>query len=321
MSATIRLFSGSGIQTTDAQDLPKLLKDKDALLWIDITGPQEEDVRLMQEVFHFHPLAIEDTRNQKQRPKAEEFEDHIFIILNPISDPSDGDDLFRELDVFVGKNYLVTVHPAAEPVVDEMLHRLTVHQTRMIKSSSRLLHLLMDTIVDDYFPCLEKLEDDIENLASRIVNTPDQDILNQIFRTKHMLNAISRVVLPQQDITSMVMNHDLVFIEKDNLYHLRDVHDHLLRIADMVHTQRDNLNSLINLHVSATSNRLNFIVNRLTLFTIVIGVLTVISGFYGMNFETTFPPFDREWGVPFVLGMMGVMIIFLLEVLRRRRWF
>jgi magnesium transporter len=320
MPITIKIFPENKSLSTKTEELPKLLNNPDVVIWADITGPDSDDVHVMQHVFKFHPLAIEDTHNQRQRPKAEEFEDHLFIILNPITGEL-GDNLFRELDVFIGRNYLVTVHPAKESIIDEMNSRLGSRISKQIMSSSRLLHILIDAIIDNYFPCLEQLEDDIENLASVIVDKPDQETLNQIFKTKHLLNTISRVVLPQQDILKILLDHDLVFIEKENHYYLRDVFDHLLRIADMVHTQRDNLNGLINLHVSATSNRLNFIVNRLTLFTIVIGVLTVVSGFYGMNFEQNFPPFDAAWGVPFVLGMMIVMIVVLISELRRRRWY
>ncbi len=284
-------------------------------LWVDITGPSEEDVRVMREVFRFHPLAIEDTRNQRQRPKAEDYGDHLFLILNPVSWDGEGV-VFRELDVFVGKGSVVTVHPGAEPTVEEVRHRIDAHA-----DPGRIVHALLDTVVNGYFPVLDTLGEAVDELEDLVVTAPQTEVLGQLFRLKRTLLEMRRVVGPQRDMMNVLTRHDLPYLDAEALrYHFRDVYDHLLRISDMLDTYRDLLTSTIDLYMSAVSNRLNQVVNRLTVFTVLIGVVAVITGFYGMNFEHTWPPFGAPWGVPFTLGVMVLVVGALLWAFRRAGW-
>jgi magnesium transporter len=315
----ITLFTPEGIKEANSADLPNLLRDDKAIFWVDITGPGADDISVMRDVFNFHPLAIEDTRNHRQRPKLEEYSGYVFIIVNPITNL--GDDLdFRELDIFVGRNYVVTVHAEAEPVVDAAHQRLAYISQSMSMTVSYLTYILLDIMVDGYFPIVDMVESEIDDLEDQILENPKQSALNRLFELKRMLLALWRVIWPQRDIlSSLVQPHILAFATDKNSaqYYIRDVSDHLLWIADMVSTFRDTLTSIIDLYMSAVSNRLNQTVNRLTVFTLVIGVLTVISGFYGMNFDHNWPPHDAPWAVPFVLALMLFGSVAVLYVLRR----
>jgi magnesium transporter len=287
--------------------------------WIDITGPDDDEARLMREVLRFHPLAIEDTRNQRQRPKVEEYPDHLFLILNP--GEVGGEDLeFRELDVFLGSSFVATVHPEPEPVLAEAQRRLARVPPEAL-TPGYVVYTLLDTVVDSYFPLLDGIGDEIEDLEDLVLERPDQETLNRLFNLKRQLVVLRKVVAPQRDAMSLLTRRDLRFIDQSRLaYHLRDVHDHLLRVSDMVDTFRDLLSSGIDLYMSSVSNRLNRVVNRLTVVTIVVGVLAVITGFYGMNFERTWPPFEVGWGVPFALGLMSAAILVIVSVVRWLRW-
>lgn len=311
-----------GYQQVDPSQLPALLGDSANTLWIDMTGPTDEDVRVMQEVFKFHPLAIEDTHNQEQHPKIEEYADHLFVIVNPVAFHRRSPD-FRELDVFVGRNYLVTVHQAAEPVIDQVCQRLN-RGASLPMSSGFLLYVVLDTVVDGYFPVIDALEERINDVENAVLvgARRDSDTLNQLFSLKRGLAVLWRGVWPQRDLLSKLTHHDLGVIDYRALqYYLRDVSDHLLWIADTINTFRDTLTSITDLHLSVVSNRLNRIVNRLTIFTLMIGALTVITGFYGMNFETNWPPFKESGpiGVLFVLGVMIASTVVLLMILRRMK--
>lgn len=312
------LFEGQTRRTLPIAKLEASLEDDSGTLWLDITGPDDDAARLLREVFGFHPLAIEDTRNQQQRPKAEEFADHLFIILNPIH-PEQEDEPFRELDVFVGRNYIVTVHPADEQSIDVVLRRLEPDRLTLEISATYLLYTLMDTVVDGYFPVLERVGDEIDELGNRIFAHPDRRALNRLFQLQQFLGTIARVVGPQQDIVTILMHHPMVFLDQNSQYHLRDISDHLIRAGDSVRTLRETVTSLFNLYMSAISNKLNQDVNRLTVLAVIIGAMTVVSGFYGMNFEHTWPPFSEAWSIPLVIGMMAAGMALVLYMVRRPR--
>jgi magnesium transporter len=287
--------------------------------WIDITGPDDVEAQIMKDVLGFHPLAIEDTRNQHQRPKVEEYPNHLFLILNPGA-LAGADAEFRELDVFLAKSFVATVHPTAEPILAEVERRLGwVPQGAL--SPGYVTYTLLDTTVDSYFPLLDSVGDEIEGLEDLVLERPDDSTLNRLFQLKRQLLALRKVIAPQRDAMSLITRRDLPFLDQTKLaYHLRDVHDHLLRLGDMVDTFRDLLSSGIDLYMSSVSNRLNRVVNRLTVVTVIVGVLAVITGFYGMNFEHTWPPFGARWGVPFALGLMGGIASLIILTLRKLRW-
>jgi magnesium transporter len=300
-------------------DLAAQLASGEGTLWVDVTGPSPEDLELLRRVFDFHPLALEDTYNQKQRPKAEEFEDHLFIILNPLRHIPAEDELFRELDVFVGKNYLVSVHAEEEPLLELVRARLEPGRTSFAISATYLLYVLLDTVVDDYAPMLEHIEDELDELGNVVFAKPARRVLSRLFELQQMLIHTARILEPQRDVLNVLVNHQLVFIDQDSRYYLRDVADHLLRATDRVRAMRDTVNSLLNLYISAVSYRLNRDVNRLTLLAVIVGSLTVISGFYGMNFTATWPPFSAWWGVPAVLLMMLGAVLSLIYSIGRQR--
>lgn len=299
--------------STDA--LAKRLKAEEDVVWVDMRGPSEQEIAVLRNTFKFHPLAIEDTHNQKQRPKAEEFSDHLFIILNPVA-PEHAEDVFHELDVFVGHNFVVTVHSDDDALLDRVRARLEPKRTSFPVSATYLLYVLFDEAVDGYAPLLERIEDELEELGNRLFANPRKEVLNRLFELQQTLNQMSRVLGPQQDIVNVLLHHHLVFIDQDSQYYLRDITDHLLRTNDAIRIQRDTVNSLLNLYISAVSYHLNRDVNRLTRLAIVVGGLTVISGFYGMNFADTWPPFAAWWGVPLVIAMMVGAVVTILFFLR-----
>jgi magnesium transporter len=315
----ILLLTSKGSEKKSIEDIPALLgTEDDSIFWIDMQGPNAEDIAVMRDVLHFHPLAIEDTRNHEQRPKIEEYPGYLFIIVNPVSIGKEELD-FRELDIFVGRNYVVTVHGEAEPVVEETRKRLSHTATLPQISVSYLMYILLDIMVDGYFPIMDMIEEEINELEDVILARPRQDALTRVFTLKRMLLHLWRVVWPERDILStLTQPHILGFADKNAAqYYLRDVSDHLFWIADMVGTFRDTLTSVIDLYMSSVSNRLNRVVNRLTVITLAFGCVAVITGFYGMNFLNTWPPFEDVRGVPFVLGLMTVVGAVTVIVLKR----
>lgn len=313
----IQHYTHEAISHRTHADLPSHLASQDGAVWVDITLPSEEGIAVLRDTFRFHELAIEDVLNQEQRPKAEEFSDYVFMILNPLF-YNNGEIKSRELDVFFGQGYLVTVHVGEEPIVEQAQRRIMPGKVSFDISATYLLYVLLDTVVDEYLPLLEQIEGEIDVLGTQLLSRPNRQMQLHLFKIKRNLNTLWWIIWPQKDILSVVTHHNLEFVDKKSQYYLRDVADHLTRITDTLQASRESVTGLINLYVSAVSNQLNMAVNRLTVFAVLIGVLTVVGGFYGMNFQHTWPPFDAPWGVPFVIGVMILLSVVTYLLVRRR---
>lgn len=313
-------FVKDRLEVVPPDELERYLQTPGEAVWVDLKVSEVDVLQRLQERLNFHPLAIEDTQNRHQRPKVDEYEDHLFFIANPLR-LVDDEYLFGELDIFLGRTYIVTVHQDLDDVVQEALRRINYRSSFRHPSTEYVLYVLFDTIVDAYGPILNEIDEQIEQLSEEVLRRPDQGLLEQVLLLQQALNEIWRVVEQERDLLHVLQHHkeDLLIYHDVLEYYLRDVHDHLIRISNTSILLRENLASLINVYLSSTSNRLNFVVNRLTIITIMIGVLTVVSGFYGMNFEQTFPPFSAEWGVPFTLGLMAFIMLVLLLIFRRMR--
>lgn len=319
MSVSIQCFRDGVLHPADLADVPELLSSIAGFLWVDILGPEPDDISLMLDTLKLHPLAVDDTRNLQQRPKVEDYGDHTFIILNPV-DATDSAVNFRELDVFVSERLLVTVHNGAEPVVEDLVDRLSRPGGAGELTPGRVVHHLMDTIVDAYFPVLDGIIDAIEDLEDGFVADPKAGRLQEVYRIKRTLLDMQRVLSAQRDMFGVLTREDVSLFDDPTLrFYVRDVYDHVLRLGDQVTMAREMVSTLVELYLSATSNRLNEVVNRLTVITLLIGVVTVVTGFYGMNF-THLWPLEAEWGVPFALGVMLASGVGLLAGLRRLGW-
>jgi magnesium transporter len=312
-------YHNSVIQPIASQDVPDFLTKKEGILWVDLDVSKPDDAAALESLFHFHPLAIEDVMHRHQRPKADEYQDYLFLILNPISSLGSAN-IFRELDIFINKKYIVTTHHGTETIIADARHRLGLYHIPFENLSTYLLYVLVDTLVDAYLPKLEEIEKKIDSLSEAALENPRRDLLKQISNIKGYLNEIWWVIFPQQDVISFLMQHEEFFADEKSRYYLRDVSDHLTRILNATQSARETMNGLISIYMGAVSNRLNIAVNRLTVFTVLIGVITVFGGFYGMNFLHTWPPFDAPWGVPAVILMMILTTLAMLWLMRWQRW-
>jgi len=315
----ITVFAPDALREAAPEELPALLATDGALFWADITGPAEDDLRVLRDVFHFHPLAIEDTHNQEQRPKVETYPNETFIIFNAVTLDGEQAIATRELDVFLGARFLVTVHAAPEPLVEEALRRVCRAPEHLAASARHLCYVLADVLVDHLFPVMEAIGQESETLGDAILARPDQATLSRLFALKRQGTEVWRLVWAQREmLNDLAHEWDVKGGGAELRYYMRDVIDHLTLLADMMSVQRDMITGLIDLYMSATSNRLNVVINRLTVITVAIGVLTVFGGFYGMNFARTWPPFDAWWGVPVVILAMIMVVALLLREFRRR---
>jgi magnesium transporter len=321
--------------------LQHYLAQPQAIVWMDL-GIGEHDA-LLRDTFKFHPSAIEDTTNDRQRPKAQDYEGYVFVILNTVScvraqdkpdktisvhksaqnKVDDGID-FYEINAFVGKNYIVTIHRNAEPVVDELTRRLTRTPRPTHLSVGYLLYLLLDTTLEQYTPVMDHIGDTLDQIEDTLLTRPQSLELAQLFRLRRTLGEMWRVVVHQREMMSVLHDQEMYAHNESLQYYMRDVTDHTIHISDTVNTLRENVHNMVELYMSTTSNRLNIVVTRLTVFTLIIGTLTVISGFYGMNFtqdQTFVPSLTADNGVLTVVLMMVGAVVGLLAAFRLLKWF
>jgi magnesium transporter len=318
----MRIVVYEGYTVTDAKTLEweRWFGSDQYVVWIDMMGPTHEDQRVMKELFRFHPLAIEQVLDHKQRPKVEEYAEHLFAIMNSVRMDS-FDVYFQELDIFVKQNVIVTVHRLQEPNIEAIRHRVNEQCALKGVTVGFLLYSIIQVVVDSYFPVLDKVEKNLERLEDDIIHRPTQDKLARLFHLKRDVAEIHRVAAQQRDMFSLLMREESPYINQMTLrYYLRDVYDHLLRIYDNANTIRDNVATAVDLFFSAQSQQLNQYINRLTLITIATGILAVITGFFGMNFEVMWPlSMDNPAGVFFVVASIVIVIAVLWIILERQR--
>lgn len=315
-------FNRTGLTLQAFDQLEALCADENNLLWIDVDDPTSTAYDRVADLLRLHPLAVEDTRNDYQRPKVEEYDEHLFIIVNSLLPiPRERTISIEEVDIFLGKNYVITVRSKMNHCLKQAKDRLQRPGAFRQPSSGFLFYVIIDVIVDSYFPALEMLENEIQTLEDEIIRHPQSEQLARVLDMKRLVSEIARVTQYQQNMFGVITRHqhDLFFHSDILNYYLRDVHDHLIKSHSISLSHAESLSTLVSLYVSSTSNRLNFIVNRLTIATIVIGIFTVVSGFYGMNFEQTWPPFEAEWGLPAVVGFMVGAAVTVIAFFRMRR--
>ena len=318
----ITRYGVDGVQDSPPEPLPQQLAREDGALWVDMTGPTEDDLRTLRDVFHFHPLAIEDTLKQRQRPKLEEYEGYFFLTIHAAQPGRERNArlAWDELDIFFGPRYVVTVHPQVVPALEDARARLAHAAPALRAGADYLLYTILDAAVDTYFPVIDRVDAALERLEDQLFRKPSARTLDHIFTLKRTLLQMRRVAAPLRDLLNGLTRRDLPLIKPHTLVYFRDIFDHLLRMTDAIDTHRDLITGALDIYLSVISNRLNEVMKVLTVVTASFASLAVITGVYGMNFERAFPPFDWPYGFAAVLlGMAGVTAV-MLALFRRKGW-
>ncbi|PIG95069.1 magnesium/cobalt transporter CorA [Gloeocapsopsis sp. IPPAS B-1203] len=314
--------------TTPEECVPYL--DSDSVSWVDVQGLGNEDIlQRLGNVFKLHPLLLEDVVNVPQRPKVEDHESQLVVIARMVVPKEHKIGFYSEQVGFVlGKNYLLTVqeepeHDCFEPV------RQRIRQnkgTLRKQQADYLLYTLLDSIIDGFFPVLEDYGEEIEDLEAEVVSNPTRKTLEKIYRVRRDLLTLRRAIWPQRDaINSLIRDGSTQISESVRIY-LRDCYDHAVQVLDMVETYRELAAGLMDVYLSAVSNRMNEIMKLLTVISSIFIPLTFIAGVYGMNFNTERSPWNMPelnwyWGYPLCLVTMGAIAALLVTFFWRRGWF
>jgi magnesium transporter len=307
------------------------LADTEGTLWVDVHDPpglaNESVDTLFRAVFRFHPLAIEDALTDSHVPKVDDWSDYLFIVFPTIEFDEETHDLcLQELDMFVGKNYVVTYHRVPMPVLSQL--RASIERdpaSRLRHGSASLLYHILDNIVADYLPAIEHLDDAIDAAQDEVFGKPTTRTLQRIFRVKRSALRLHRTLSPQREVLNRLARDDYEPIEADERVYFRDVYDQIVRIHDISESLRDLIAGALDTYLSAISNRTNDIMKALTLVTVMFLPISFVTSFFGMNFFSENLAVNAK--LPAGLLFWGSCLIMVLTPLgmwiwaKRRGWF
>jgi magnesium transporter len=292
--------------------------------WINIENPKPEDMEYLRGRYSFHPLDLEDCLSRIERPKIDEYDDYLFIIMKfPVFDAARRVSRPGEVDLFIGSGYLVTVHDAdlwpITKLFDDCQTNEDTRQKHMGRGASRLLHDVIDRLVDYCFPILYKVDANIQEIEDTIFTDSIPGLVQEISLVRRDIIALQRIVKPQIAIVANLEHKDRPFIREDLDVYFGDVLDHLYKAWDMLEDHRDVIEGLSDTVNILTSHRINEVMKILTIISVIMLPLTLLSGIYGMNVEL---PMDESSPLSFVLimllmvGLAGGMILYF----KLRRW-
>ena len=297
-------------------------KDKPTVTWINVDGiHQIEILEKLGECFGLHPLILEDILNTDQRPKIEDFDDYIYIVLKMLSYNDKSSMIVTEqISLILGPNFVISFQERGGDVFNPIRERIRSGKARIRKmGSDYLAYALLDSVVDNYFVIMEQLGENIESLEEQLVTDPTTETLHIIHSLKTEMIFLRRSVWPLREVISSLERGESLLIKEPTGIYLRDVYDHTIQVIDTIETYRDMLSGMIDIYLSSISNKMNAVMKVLTIIATVFMPLTFIAGIYGMNFRYM-PELEWSRGYHAVLLVMISIGISMLVYFRKKRW-
>jgi len=310
--------------------MPTLLADTNLFLWVDLENPTPEETKLvLEDIFHFHPLSIEDCLMVSSSPKVEEylpkeedmFAPFLFIVIHAV-DYSRKDGVFatKELNFFLGKNFLVTFHEVplrSIQIVEERCLKSTVHIAR---APDRVAHTLLDSIVDNYKPALEELAEEIAELEEQALQNQSKATLNKIIQIKKEVVHLRQIIGPQREVIGRFARGEFKLIRAHLVPYYRDVYDGLFHIAELAQNYTDSLTGILQVYLNMSSNQTGEVVKLLTLITVITTPLMIVGTWYGMNFSNM-PELEWPYGYGVIALITGFSTLGTYFYFKKKNWF
>lgn len=339
----IRIYSQSdkdGFSTEDSiSDVARRLSDPSSTFWIDMDAPTDDEILQLQQVFSFHHLCIEDCMSYSNAPKLDEFDDYLFLVTHePWAEEAERVRQRPEIDFFLGKNYLISFHYHASRAVEKIRARCMAEikptspterhsGLRLFRNSDFILQAILDVIVEEYFPMLDRWEERIIEMEDRVLSSNgNRPNIRELIHMKRELSSIRRIVSPQRDVLAKLIHSSNPVISKHSRFYFQDVYDHVIRAYEIMDGHRDAMHnvleafySLLSAQMNENSNRINFIMQRLTIITTIFMPLSFIAGVYGMNFKYM-PEIQWPYGYAAVIALMTVIFGSMIVFFRRQKW-
>ncbi|HSL43220.1 MAG TPA: magnesium/cobalt transporter CorA [Anaerolineales bacterium] len=308
------------------EEFPDLIKNDQAVLWVDFISEPPETCQPILQDFGFHPLAIDDALQETHVPRLDDWGEYLYIVLNYMNMEPNGNTWeteVDELDVFLGKNYVVTHHDHRIAAVDDTWVACDRDQRNVHEGPDHILYRIADNLMAAYMPAVEKIDDAIDQIEDQVFDRPSPNTLEKLLALKRVLVAMRRIIIPQREVLNKLARDDYKVIDPKDRVFFRDIYDHLVRLHDLNESLRDLVGSVLDTYLSVINNRMNEVMKTLTVITVLFMPLTFLTGYFGMNF---FEPLGNlnEWttNLAFYLTFATILITPLIMYLwmRRRTW-
>jgi magnesium transporter len=290
-------------------------------LWVDLAAPTDDEARILADVFHFHPLSIDDARSSIQFPKAEPYPGYLYVVLHGIDVSKSRQRAFatRDIDFFIGPHFLVTVHDGKSTSIAHLRELCDRHDRLLAVGPVGLFHRIVDTMVDHYRPVMDALEERIDHMEEEAC-TGQGELARRMLKLRHELAQMRRVLMPQRDVLGRLARREFAAISDEMAYRIRDVYDHVVRLADEAILFQDRVTGILEVNLASISNRLNQVMKVLTVMSTIFLPLTVLSGMWGMNVPLPHFPGGDAAQFWWVAGIMAAIAVVMLAIFRRNRW-
>lgn len=288
----------------------ELLKTTDQIFWVDFHKPTNEESYVLTGDFGFHPLAIEDVISENPAPKVDDYKNYLFVVFK-IADYVPGSEeglVTKEIDLFLMRNGVVTVHYDSVPPLEAVARRCMTEERILSRGADFFFHAVLDYMVDYYNVTLEKMEDDVDKVEDEVFEDPQDELVRQVFNLKRDLSQLKRIVTPLREILNRFSRDVFPLIGPQAQVYFRDVFDHMQRINELADSFRDTLNSVLEVYFSTVQNQANETIKVLTIIATILLPLTFITGVYGMNFEY-FPELHWIHGIKLFWAVIVVVVV------------
>jgi magnesium transporter len=296
--------------------------ERPGFVWIDLEGPSDEDLARLGKLMGLHPLTVEDARTFKQRPKIEEYEGYMFMVVFGVDeDTESGGPLLREVHIIISGDNVVTIHHRPFAALADLRRR---YDDQPIRSEQFLVYKVLDAVISTFVPVLSRTDDDIDDVEQEVIDNPTQGELQRIFALKRDLVAMRRVISPMRDMFARNADRiaELPGLETDDRLYFRDLYDTLIRVSELVDSYRDLLSGATDMYLSTVANRQGEVNKQLTIIATIFLPLTFITGFFGQNFAyLTNHIIDADWSFwVFGIGLLVTSVIGFGIFFRRKGW-
>ena len=306
---------------TEYESLEKALLEAEKTkepYWLDINMPKEKDLEALQEHFKFHPITIQDCREKIKRSKIHDYTEYHFITITSSGDLTKGAFPYKNIHIFINKNFIITIHYNENKVIKGLLEEFKKETNAFSGGTDFIMYRILDEIIDQYFVVTDKLENKIDILEEKAMNNPVQQTVTEIMRTKKNIVKLRRVVSPIREVINTLLRHEDIISEANRIYY-SDLYDHILRIYDYIESEQEMITSCLELYSSQLSNSMNKEMKFLTIITTVMMPLTIITGLYGMNFDNM-PELHFKYGYFVVVFiMLAITISQIIMIFFRKR--
>lgn len=297
-------------------------KDKPTVTWINIDGIHQIDIiEKIGQHFGVHPLILEDILNTDQRPKMEDFDTYIYVVLKLLKYIENSDEIISEqVSLIIGTNFVISFMECEEDIFNSVRERIRTAKGHIRKmGADYLAYSLADAIVDNYFVIMEKLGEKIEVMEEELVTNPTRETLKSFHNLQRELIFLRKSVWPLREVVNGLQRGESSLIHESTRIYLRDIYDHTIEVIDLIEGLRDTVSRMLDIYLSSISNKLNEIMKVLTIIATIFIPLTFIAGVYGMNFEYM-PELKWRWGYPVIWIIMAAIGILMLNYFRTKKW-